>query len=123
MNCDDCLYTDIAEWEKDGDPERIKPLIWCKKYDKFCSDVADCKYKTESKAENGNDIEELKAHLYELSYALDIYSAGKDYVALRRTHYNNIEWIKKHGLTDEYFDVLLAHIKADWSKKDGNEAV
>lgn len=55
MNCDDCLYTDIAEWEKDGDPERIKPLIWCKKYDKFCSDVADCKYKTESKAEDGND--------------------------------------------------------------------
>lgn len=53
MNCDDCLYTDIAEWEKDGDPERIKPLIWCKKYDKFCSDVADCKYKTESKAEDG----------------------------------------------------------------------
>lgn len=57
--------------------------------------------------------EELKQHLYELSYALDNYSAGKDYVALRRTHYDNIEWLQKHGLTEEYYEVLFAHIKKE----------
>ena len=56
---------------------------------------------------------ELKQHLYELSYALDNYSAGKDYVMLRRTHYDNIEWLQKHGLTEEYYEVLFSHIKAD----------
>ncbi len=60
--------------------------------------------------------EELKQHIYELSYALDNYSAGKDYVALRRTHYDNIEWLQKHGLTEEYYKVLFAHIKAERGK-------
>lgn len=55
--------------------------------------------------------EELKDHIYELSYALDTYSAGKDYVALRRTHYANIEWLQEHGLTNEYYNVLFARIK------------
>jgi hypothetical protein len=48
MNCDDCLYTDIVELEKDGDTERLNPVYWCERYNKFCSDVADCKYKVES---------------------------------------------------------------------------
>ena len=55
--------------------------------------------------------EELKQHLYELSVALDYYSAGKDYVALRKTHYDNIEWLQKHGLTEEYYGVLFSRIK------------
>lgn len=54
MNCDNCLYTDIAEWEKDGDTERLKPIYWCEKYKLFCSDVVDCKYKVESKVKDGN---------------------------------------------------------------------
>lgn len=60
--------------------------------------------------------EELKQHIYELSYSLDTHSAGKDYAALRRTHYNNIEWLQKNGLTKEYYDVLFAHIKAEKQK-------
>lgn len=56
--------------------------------------------------------EELKQHIYELSYALDNYSAGKDYVALRNAHYDNIKWLQKHGLTDEYYEVLFSRIKS-----------
>lgn len=56
---------------------------------------------------------ELKKHLFELSYALDNYSAGKDYVALRRTHYDNIKWLNDNGLTEEYYKVLFKHIKED----------
>lgn len=48
MNCDDCLYTDIADWEKDGDTERVKPVLWCEKYELLCSNVTDCKYKAET---------------------------------------------------------------------------
>lgn len=47
---------------------------------------------------------ELKQHIFELSVALDSQSAGKDYPALRRTHYNNIKWIQEHGLDKEYYD-------------------
>jgi hypothetical protein len=57
--------------------------------------------------------EELKQHLYELSYALDSQSAGKNYAALRRTHYDNIEWLIKNGLAEEYYKVLFARIKAE----------
>ena len=60
---------------------------------------------------------ELKKHLYELSYALDCYSAGKDYVKLRRTHYDNIEWLQKNGLTSEYYDVLFSHIREERGKE------
>ena len=51
--------------------------------------------------------EELKQHLYQLSSDLDRFSAGKDYVALRKTHYDNIEWLHKNGLTNEYYKVLF----------------
>lgn len=55
--------------------------------------------------------EELLNHIFELSSALDWYSAGKDYIALRRIHYNNIEWIHRHGLTDKYYQVMFQRIK------------
>lgn len=61
--------------------------------------------------EQMNDVKELKQHIYELSIALDMYSAGKDYVVLRRTHYNNLEWLHNHGMTKEYYDVLFKHTK------------
>lgn len=61
-------------------------------------------------------IEELLLHLFELSYGLDNYSAGKDYVALRRMHYNNIKWLNDHGLTEDYYKVLFAHIQESEDK-------
>lgn len=47
MNCDDCIYTDIADWVQDGDTQKAKPVYWCERYNKFCDDVAECKYKDE----------------------------------------------------------------------------
>ena len=48
MNCDDCVYTDIAEWVQDGDTQKLKPVYWCEKNNKLCTDVNDCRYKAES---------------------------------------------------------------------------
>lgn len=48
MNCDDCVYTDIADWEETGDTGKVKPILWCEKYRKLCSDVTNCEYKAES---------------------------------------------------------------------------
>lgn len=59
---------------------------------------------------------ELKQHIYELSFALDNFSAGKDYTALRRTHYDNIAWIHRNGLTEEYYNVLFDKIKGKEKK-------
>lgn len=51
----------------------------------------------------GMTIDELKAHIFKLSFALDIQSAGKDYDGLRITHYNNQRWIHDNGLQEEYY--------------------
>lgn len=50
---------------------------------------------------------ELLTHIYDLSIALDKYSAGKDYIALRNAHYNNIKWLKDHNLLSDYYDMVL----------------
>lgn len=57
------------------------------------------------------EIDEINQHMFKLSVALDKYSAGKDYVALRKTHYDNIQWLQQHGLAEEYYKVLFADIK------------
>lgn len=48
MNCDDCVYTDIADWEEIVGTGKVKPVLWCEKYRNLCSDVTDCKDKEES---------------------------------------------------------------------------
>lgn len=48
-------------------------------------------------------IEDLKKHLFELSFALDSQSAGKDFIALRKTHYDNVTWLHDNGLQEEYY--------------------
>lgn len=55
--------------------------------------------------------EELKRHLFELSLVLDSKSAGRDYVALRRAHYDNIQWIHNHGLSEEYYHYMVGHME------------
>ena len=57
------------------------------------------------------ETNELKQHIYDLSLAIDKYSISKDYIALRRTHHDNIEWLQQNGLAEEYYEVLLADIK------------
>ena len=47
--------------------------------------------------------DELIKHIFELSFALDSQSAGKDYMALRNTHYQNQKWIHDKGLQEKYY--------------------
>jgi len=42
--CDDCIYTDIADWEEIANTGKVKPILWCEKYRHFCSDITDCEY-------------------------------------------------------------------------------
>lgn len=65
--------------------------------------------------------DDVLQHLLELSYTLDKYSAGKDYIELRKAHYKNIEWLHNHGLTDMYYDVLFGQIKDE--KEKSNKSV
>ena len=51
LTCDDCVYTDIADWEEITGTGKVKPVLWCEKYNNLCSDVTDCKYKAESEEE------------------------------------------------------------------------
>lgn len=59
------------------------------------------------------DLEELKQHIFELSYALDSQSSGKDYVALRNTHYDNQIWIHDNGLQEEYYKYFYSKFKEE----------
>ena len=54
--------------------------------------------------------EELIQHIFELSFALDSQSAGKDYVSLRSTHYQNQKWIHDKGLQEEYYQYFIKQI-------------
>lgn len=47
MNCDDCIYIDIADWEQNAITGKATPVLWCEKYEKYCLDITDCKYYTE----------------------------------------------------------------------------
>lgn len=55
--------------------------------------------------------EELINHLIELSFALDSQSAEKDYLSLRRTHYNNIQWFYDNGLDNEYYKYVFSELQ------------
>ena len=44
---------------------------------------------------------DLLDHIFELSFALDTQSAGKDFLSLRRTHYDNQRWIHDNGYQEE----------------------
>lgn len=52
-------------------------------------------------------IEQLKQHIFKLSFELDSQSAEKDYVALRNSHYNNQRWIHDNGLQEEYYQYFF----------------
>lgn len=41
MNCDDCVYADIADWEEITGTEKVKPVLWCEKYRNLCSEGSD----------------------------------------------------------------------------------
>lgn len=44
MNCNDCVYADIADWEQNAITGKAKAILWCEKYRHFCSDITDCEY-------------------------------------------------------------------------------
>ncbi len=47
-DCENCDYTDIADWEQDVRTGKATPVYWCERYKKLCSEIAKCKYKPES---------------------------------------------------------------------------
>jgi len=48
MNCEDCDYTDIADWKQDEKTGKAKAVYWCERYEKLCSNISECKHKAES---------------------------------------------------------------------------
>ncbi len=55
MNCEDCDYTDIADWEQDKTTGKARPVYWCERYRKMCSSIGECQYKTESEDYKENE--------------------------------------------------------------------
>lgn len=54
IDCDDCIYCDITNWDQDPRTGKAKPELWCKKHRHFCSDIIDCEYYTEDDEYDSN---------------------------------------------------------------------
>ena len=65
------------------------------------------------RSENNMPDDKLLHHIFELSYALDTQSAGKDYISLRRTHYDNQTWIHDNGYQEEYYQFFINKLKEE----------
>lgn len=49
MNCENCDYSEIFDWEPDEkNMDKVNPIYWCERYRKTCSSISECRYKTES---------------------------------------------------------------------------
>lgn len=51
-------------------------------------------------------IDEFKHRLFEIMYALDKASAEKDFITLRRWHYENMDWLRDEDMITEYYDFV-----------------
>lgn len=47
MNCEDCDYIDLADWDQDETTGKAIPVYWCERYKKECSSISECQYKAE----------------------------------------------------------------------------
>lgn len=48
MDCENCEYTDLFDWEQDERTGKATPVYWCEKHREFCSDISECRYKAEN---------------------------------------------------------------------------
>ena len=42
MNCKDCEYSEISDWEQDIKIGKAKPIYWCEWHRSFCDDIQEC---------------------------------------------------------------------------------
>ena len=40
--CENCDYSDIADWEQDEKTGKATSIYWCEKHKKFCTDIKEC---------------------------------------------------------------------------------
>lgn len=44
MNCEDCIYSDIADWEQNKKIGKAKAVYWCERHKKLCNDIQECQF-------------------------------------------------------------------------------
>ncbi len=50
--CDDCLYSDLYDWDDNGDGT-AKAILWCEKHKDMCNDISTCDVGVYEEEENG----------------------------------------------------------------------
>lgn len=56
---------------------------------------------------------ELKQQLFKIIYELDKNSAREDYDALRRLHYDNVDWLGDNNLLVEYYNYFSDRLESE----------
>ena len=47
MKCEDCDYSDIADWVEDKKTGKATPIYWCEKHKHDCDNIQNCELKGE----------------------------------------------------------------------------
>ena len=42
--CEDCINTEISDWEQDVKTGKATPILWCEMHKKMCDDIHECNY-------------------------------------------------------------------------------
>ena len=52
MNCEDCVYSDIADWEQNGKTGKAKAIYWCERHKKLCNNIQECQFEDNGESED-----------------------------------------------------------------------
>ena len=42
--CENCDYSDIADWEQDKKTGKATPIYWCERHKEFCANIKECQH-------------------------------------------------------------------------------
>ena len=51
MNCEDCVYSDIAYWEQSEKIGKAKAIYWCERHKELCDDIQECQFEDDRESE------------------------------------------------------------------------
>lgn len=53
--CENCVYTDIADWEEDKETGKATPILWCERQEEYCDDICYCEFFDDGKGYLGKE--------------------------------------------------------------------
>lgn len=99
-NCEGCKNYKLLE-SNSSDNGRLTEVYSCKLWN--------CHFEPKE-----SEVDVIKKRLFELIYRIDELSfSDKKASVFRVTHYQNCDWLKRHDLSEEYYNYMLGRMEGD----------